>query len=156
MNLLWNKKTQVVEHLYGLPLDYEGTNTKEIERLLTIAREAGKEGVMVKDRDGVYEWGRGQSIVKVKVFHDIDLKVIGFNEGTGKNKNNLGSLIVDYNGYEVGVGSGLTDEMRKEIWNNQKKYLGKTAEIIYFEETENAKGGKSLRFPVLKEFKEGL
>jgi DNA ligase-1 len=48
-------------------------------------------------------------------------------------------------------GSGFNDEDRKEFWENQDKYLGKTIEVEYQEVTkaENA-DTHSLRFPVYK------
>ena len=79
-----------------------------------------------------------------------DLKIIGFEEGQGRLKNTLGKLICDYKGFELGVGSGFSDELRNEIWNNQNEYLGRIAEIQYFEETHNDKKELSLRFPVFK------
>ena len=82
--------------------------------------------------------------------NSCDLKIIGFEEGEGKYKGVLGNLICDYKGYQLGVGSGFDDGQRKEIWNNQEKYLNRIAEIQYFEETYNDKGGLSLRFPVFK------
>jgi hypothetical protein len=43
-----------------------------------------------------------------------------------------------------------------KIWNNQKKYLGKTVEINYMEKSK-AKGrdGEKLRHPIFKTFKDG-
>jgi len=103
----------------------------------------GFEGAMVKNPDAVYKFGRSRDMLKVKSFIDIDLEVIGFKEGTGKNIGKLGSLFVDHNGVEVNVGSGFDDEQRVEIWNNQDDFLGTTAECRYQEETDDG----SLRFP---------
>lgn len=103
----------------------------------------GYEGAMVKSPDAVYKFGRSKYMLKVKSFSDIDLKVIGFKEGTGKHVGKLGSILVDCNGVEVNVGSGFDDEQRTEIWANQDKYLGMTAECRYQEMTEDG----SLRFP---------
>jgi hypothetical protein len=56
-------------------------------------------------------------------------------------------------GNVVKVGSGFSDELRKEVWQNQDKYLGAICEVKYFEETSNADGGLSLRFPIFKDFR---
>jgi DNA ligase-1 len=138
------------EFLYPLELLYIGTDSKQIKKLLDEARANDKEGVILKDMDAMYEWERGQAIVKVKVFEDIDLPIIGFKPGKGKLKDSLGALIVDFEGNEVRVGSGFSEELRKEIWANQKEWLGKIVEIVYFEKTTNNQGGESLRFPVYK------
>ena len=86
----------------------------------------------------------------MKVMQSCDLKIIGFEEGQGRLRNTLGKLICDYKGFELGVGSGFSDELRNRIWNNKNKYLGRVSEIQYFEETHNDKGELSLRFPVFK------
>lgn len=75
-------------------------------------------------------------------------------EGTGKYKGTMGSLIVDYKGNPVGVGSGLSDEIRNLIWKNPEQYIGRIATIQYFEETTDKTGKPSIRFPVFKEIRE--
>ena len=103
----------------------------------------GYEGAMVKVLDGVYSFGRSFDVMKMKEFHDIDLPVVGFKEGTGKNKGSLGAIIVDFNDIEVHVGSGFDEKQREQIWKNKNEYLGATAEIRYQEVTPDM----SLRFP---------
>jgi len=68
--------------------------------------------------------------------------------------NKLGSIVVDYKGYELGVGSGFSDKDREYYWNNQDEIVGKIVEISYFEESSNDKGTESLRFPVFKAVRE--
>lgn len=103
----------------------------------------GFEGAMVKNPDAPYNFGRSDAVLKVKSFHDIDLEVIGFKEGTGRHIGRLGSILVDCNGVEVNVGSGFKDDQRTEIWDNRDDYLGVTAECRYQEMTDDG----SLRFP---------
>lgn len=125
-----------------------------IVALVVQARNEGKEGVMLNLCDAPYVCKRTNSLLKVKVFQDCDLKIIGYQEGTGKLANTLGALIVDYKGNPVGVGSGLTDSQRKAFWENQETYLGRVVTVQYFEETNDANGTKSIRFPVFKELRE--
>ena len=54
----------------------------------------------------------------------------------------------------MGVGSGISDEMRKMIWTNPDAYIGRVATIQYFEQTNDANGKLSIRFPVFKELRE--
>ena len=87
----------------------------------------------------------------MKKFESCDLKVVGFEEGEGNFKGTLGRINVEFKDNIVGVGSGFELTMRDEIWNNKDKYIGKIAEIQYFEITKNQKDNKeSLRFPVFK------
>lgn len=128
---------------------YIGNDLSEVDRLMEFAISQGWEGLMC-NLDKPYECKRTDSILKVKTMNTCDLKVIGFEEGTGKYSGKLGALIVDYKGYQVGVGSGFTDYDRECIWDNRDEYLGKIVEVQYFEESKNQDGGLSLRFPVFK------
>ena len=103
----------------------------------------GYEGVMIKDLTASYKFGRGWEVMKFKAFHDIDLQIKGFVEGTGKHSGKLGSFVLEYNGVDVQVGSGLTDDLRSAIWERPDEFLGRTIEIRYQEETPDG----SLRFP---------
>jgi len=105
--------------------------------------EQGYEGIMIKDADASYSFGRDWSVMKYKAFFDADVKVIGLQEGTGKHQGKLGSFLVDYKGVEVRVGSGLNDELREQIWSDQANVIGRTIEVRYQEETPDG----SLRFP---------
>jgi len=116
------------------------------------AQEQEWEGLML-NLDTPYVCKRTDTILKVKVMQTCDLKVIGFEKGTGRNEDRLGAMIVNYKGYNVGVGSGFSDMDREYIWNHQGEYLGKIVEIQYFEESKNQQGGISLRFPVFKKLR---
>jgi DNA ligase-1 len=103
----------------------------------------GYEGAMIKMISSPYKFGRGYEVMKLKAFHDVDLKVTGLLEGTGKHAGKLGSFQVLFNGVEVQVGSGLTDELREKIWKNPDNFLNRTIEVRYQEITPDG----SLRFP---------
>ena len=103
----------------------------------------GYEGAMIKDLDAPYKFGRGYEIMKMKEFHDVDLKIQMLEEGTGKHASKLGAIVVDFKGVEVRVGSGFSDEYRERIWKNQKDFIGRVVEIRYQEITPDG----SLRSP---------
>lgn len=140
----------------SVPILYYGKYNKDIvqqELNKQIALE--HEGVMVNIANAPYEAKRTKNILKVKAMQDCDLKIIGFEEGTGKNKGTLGAIIVDYKGFEVRVGSGFTDQDREYFWANQNELLGRVITVQYFEETTNKKDNSlSLRFPVYLELRE--
>ena len=127
---------------------------RSVMRLVTNARENGQEGIMLNICDAPYVCKRTNNLLKVKVFQDCDLEIVGFQQGTGKYADTLGALIVDYKGNQVGVGSGMSDEQRKEFWDHQEQYMGRVVTVQYFEETNDADGKKSIRFPVFKELRE--
>ena len=103
----------------------------------------GFEGAMIKDLDAPYKFGRGPEVMKLKAFHDADLQIQALQEGTGKHSGKLGSVLVSYNGVDVQVGSGFSDELRETIWNKPADFIGRTIEVRYQEVTPDG----SLRFP---------
>lgn len=85
----------------------------------------GLEGTVDKRPDAIWRDGDSTEQVKLKLEVPVELEVIGFNEGTGKNAGSLGSfrcasacrrLIVDV--------SGRGDKMRDEVWADQEDWLG--------------------------------
>jgi DNA ligase-1 len=109
---------------------------------------------MINICDAPYEFKRTNGLLKVKKMQTMDLEIIGFEEGEGRLAGKLGAVLVRYkNGNVVKVGSGFSDDLRVTIWVNQSDYLGNICEVQYFEETTNADGGESLRFPIFKDFR---
>ena len=137
-----------------LPILYRGSDTSKITELLEEEVANGEEGIMINICDALYEFKRTNSLLKVKKMQTMDLEIIGFEEGTGRLAGTLGAILVRYkDGNVVKVGSGFSDEIRTLIWTEPSDFLGKIVEIQYFEETTNADGGKSLRFPIFKDFR---
>lgn len=137
-----------------LPILYRGSDTSEITRILEEEVSNGEEGIMINICDALYEFKRTNGLLKVKKMQTMDLEIIGFEEGEGRLAGKLGAVLVRYkNGNVVKVGSGFSDDLRVTIWANQSDYLGNICEIQYFEETTNADGGESLRFPIFKDFR---
>ena len=140
--------------LHVVPALYSGTDTKEIQKHLDEQRSRNHGGIMINMNDALYEFKRTNVLLKVKVMQDCDLRIIDIEEGTGKFSGTLGSIIVDYKGNRLGVGSGISNDIRKQIWAKPDDYIGRVATIQYFEETQSADGTLSLRFPVFKELRE--
>ena len=109
----------------------------------------GSEGIML-NLNMPYQFNRTADLLKVKKMYTLDLKIIGMSEGNGEFSNSCGALIVDYKGFPVGVGSGISKEERFMFWNNKDKFIGRVIEVQAFEETTDQNGNLSLRFPVYK------
>lgn len=108
------------------------------------------EGVMALQSDSKYETKRSPNLLKVKTTDSYDLPIVDTVEGTGKFAGMLGSFIVEYKGYRVGVGSGLTDSERVKYWAGREGLVGVKIEIDTFGETKNKDGSISLNCPIYK------
>lgn len=114
----------------------------------------GYEGVIIRSINGKYLWKRATiksgEILKLKPFSSIDVKITSVYEGERDLGGISGGITFDYNGVEVGCGSGFDQDTLTQMLNNPNAFIGKTAEIKYFEVTEDG----SLRFPVFVRFRE--
>ena len=126
----------------------------EIVNLFHDFVSVGWEGLMIKDLDSVYQWKRSKSIIKMKLMDTMDLKVTGLFEGNGKYTNNMGGVVCNYEGYELRVGSGFSDEQRIKFWNDPTSIVGKTIEIKYQSISHNKLGEKSVSFPIFQRIRD--
>jgi DNA ligase-1 len=122
--------------------------------------ELGFEGIMVRDADSKYKFGRSgkkkPEIMKVKRFVDNEYEVIGYvqeyenqNEAvtnelgrtarsTSKEglvpKNSLGALILKdaATGNTFNCGGGFTKQQREDYWLTKDSLIGKLAKVKYF------------------------
>lgn len=139
----------------------------------------GFEGVMVRSASSPYKCGRatlkeGYLSKVVRVFRDEGITV-GFEEklnnenekekdafGLSKRStkkdgkvaaNTLGRVTIRLeSGVEVGAGVSMNDAQKKEIWDNQEKYLGKLATF----EFRHLSKDNVPRFPVFKGWRSEL
>lgn len=133
---------------------YAGLDETQIDYWLDYATNAGMEGIMI-NYNTPYLCKRHSGILKAKRFYTMDLPIVSFEAGEGRLSDTLGKVYVEYKGNMVGVGSGFTDELRFEIWNNQSKYLGKIIEVKYKNISKDKNTGlESLQFPVFIRFRE--
>lgn len=131
-----------------LPVLYQGDDQLVIDKLLGQMVAEDKEGLML-NTDVPYKRTRHKGILKIKRFYTMDLKIIGYEEGTGRLEGTLGALVLEYKGNTVKVGSGFTDEQRTEFWANRNDIIGSLCEVKYKEISSDKNTGlESLQFPV--------
>lgn len=131
-----------------LPTLYFGNDTSKIGELLELMVAEDKEGLMV-NLNVPYRRTRHRGILKVKRFYTMDLTIIGVEEGSGRLSDTLGSIIVDFDGNTVSVGSGFTDEQRSKLWESRADLIGQLCEVKYKEISYDKDTKlKSLQFPV--------
>jgi len=105
----------------------------------------GLEGVITKDLESSYQQGKkSKDWIKFKREGDtLDVKIIDYVEGKGRNKGRLGAFVYEIpdTGKTARVGA-FTDKARTLFWGYRKKMLGVTIEIT----SQNDSTAK-VRFP---------
>ena len=131
-----------------LPTLYVGDDISKITEILEEEVTKGEEGIMINILDAKYSFSRTNNLLKCKKFNSLDLEVVGIEEGSGRLTGALGAIHVRYkNGSIVKVGSGFSDEERMLYWLDPFLVMHRVVEVKYFEESQNADGTFSLRFP---------
>lgn len=152
----------MVEHFPSIKLLHHQTvsNMQELLQFETACLEKGYEGVMIRDPDGIYKYGRSTVkegiLLKLKRFQDAEAEVIGVQQfmhnaneletdehGYAKrsqhaeNKvpvNMLGALLVRdcTTSIEFSIGTGYTHAQREEMWLNRASLAGKLVKYKSF------------------------
>lgn len=149
LSLIKNKHLRVVEHFDYTPEEFKKWQQKVIDN--------GWEGLIAR-KNVPYENKRSKNMLKIKSFQDEEFKVLGVEEGDAQEVINgvahkikcVGSLVIEYKGNKVNVGTGLSLEQRKAWYEHPEEIIGSTITVKYFEATKNQDNTWSLRFPVLK------
>jgi hypothetical protein len=115
---------------------------------------AGQEGIILKDMDSPWEDKRAKHQIKFKGELECDLKVVGYEEGTGKYVGKLGALVCESEDgiIKVKVGSGFNDEDRKKI--KKQDVLGKVVAVKYNARIRSKHEDESLFLPIFVEIRE--
>lgn len=129
-------------------------NKIEVEDMFEDALKAGYEGLILKNPNGEYKFGRGTIneglIFKVKPFQTYDLPIMDVFERmentSESHTNELGhsqkshciadmkptgiaaGFVTEYNGMPMKVTLTGDEAFRRGIWQNRKKYIGKIME----------------------------
>lgn len=132
---------------------YEGTDVNDVYDWLDYAVKHDWEGLVV-NRQVPYRRTRHNGCLKVKRFYTVDLRITAIEEGQNRLAGTMGSLVVDYKGNELRVGSGFDDATRAAVWENPDNYIGKIVEVKFKEKSCDKKTGlESLQFPTFVRFR---
>ena len=92
------------------------------------------EGIMIRNTDGVYKIKyRSNDLIKLKPFNDDEYKIVGFKEGTGRDKECIIWICENSDGKQFSVRPKGTLEDRKILFNTGNKYIGKMLTVRYQE-----------------------
>uniref|UniRef100_A0A6M3K040 Putative DNA ligase domain protein n=1 Tax=viral metagenome TaxID=1070528 RepID=A0A6M3K040_9ZZZZ len=143
-------------HYFKPPLivvpTYTANNLDEIMSIYDRICNMGYEGIIVRHLMAPYIRRRSLYMLKFKPKKDDWYKVIGYKEEVDKDgnpKDRLGALVCVGNDETVfSVGSGLTEDDRRALWNSRETLKGKLCHVQY----QHLTSGKGVpRFPVFVE-----
>jgi ATP-dependent DNA ligase len=105
--------------------------------------ENGYEGIMLRNKHGIYENNRSIHLQKYKEFFDMECKIVGYKEGEGAES---GCVIwmCELNGKQFACRPRGTREEREALFQEGDAYVGKMLSVRYQEMTDEG----LLRFPV--------
>ena len=151
--------TDCLRIMTGLDVDLDTAEGHDImNRYAQDCVAEGFEGIMIKSLDAPYECKRSDSWMKWKPTISVDLNIVGFEEGTGRNAGRLGAIICEGDDNDrriyVNVGTGFSDALRDEYWTNRDHLLGHLVEVQADAVTQNQDGTYSLRFPRFLRFRD--
>lgn len=134
--------------IYSTPIH----NMEELEEYEVAILDKGYEGVMLRDPQSPYKFGRSTAkegyLLKLKRFADSEAEVIGFVDIVGLT---LGALIVRdvHSGVEFKIGTGFTTVERQKIWDMRAILKGSLVKYRYFPTGSKEKP----RFPSFQGFR---
>jgi DNA polymerase Ligase (LigD) len=154
-NLPYREKLEILKHIKSeipeLKLAPIVTSVNEKQLLIDTIRSGQhpltQEGIIIRDLDK-------PGATKAKLFQDYDVRIRDIFPGEGKYKNNAaGGFTYSHVGDNtvVGrVGSGFSDEMRKQMYKNPKLFKGLVVRVVSQEKLPKT---NALRVPVFKDIR---
>ena len=138
---------------------WEVSTYEEAKTLFEGLLADGQEGIILKDRNGLWENKRAKHQIKFKGEMECDLEIIEVVEGTGKYAGQLGSVVcrsrpTDGISITVNVGSGFNDAHRTDLWAIRDSIVGKIVAVKYNMRSKNKAGEESLFLPIFVELRD--
>lgn len=131
------------------------TSIEEVMAHFTEVLKRNGEGTVVKSMDGVWADKKPNYQIKVKKEINLDLRVVGFNYGTGKNEHLISSLNVESSdGLLKTSPTGITEDDMDFITNNQELLWGTIIEMKCSGISQDSEGNYSVLHPVFKKFRD--
>ena len=135
---------------------WEVENYEEAKTLFEGLLADGQEGIILKDKRGVWENKRAKHQIKFKGELECDLKIVAVEEGQGKAVGMLGAIVCESSDglLKVNVGSGFNDAHRNNLWCIRDTLIGKVVAVKYNMRSKNKAGDESLFLPIFVEIRD--
>ena len=104
----------------------------------------GYEGIMLRNKTGLYSTCRSVHLQKYKEFFDMECKIVGYTEGDGLEKGCVIWICITEEGKKFSCRPRGTREDRQILFEMGEDYVGKMLTVRYQEKTDDG----LLRFPV--------
>lgn len=149
---IWDK----CEELQHVPFIGTVNNKQELVDMFEryMQEHPTAEGVVARPVEGTvsyYKVGRSYGFIKIVPKPTVDLAVNSIVEAEGDMQGHAGKVMCTYNDKEIPIGlSGLTHDIRKDMFINPDKYIGKIVEVKYKDITDTG----VMRMPVVVRFRE--
>jgi len=140
----------------SLVQSWEVENYETAQALFEELLQRGEEGIILKDKSGIWEDKRAKHQIKFKGELECDLEILAVEEGTGKYAGKLGAFVCgsrlqDGKRLTVSVGSGFNDDHRTNLWDIRDQLIGKIVAVKYNMRIKNKQGEESLFLPIFVE-----
>lgn len=123
---------------------YQIKNEEELTKWHLYFLEKGYEGSILRHGDEPYKVnGRSSNLLKYKDFIDIACTIVDIEPAEQRPEH--GVPVLEHEGKRFRAGMKYSHDERKEFLENKNNYIGKTAEIRFFEYTDEG----IPRFPVM-------
>jgi hypothetical protein len=115
----------------------------------------GQEGTILKDIKGTWKDGKPNWQIKMKLEMDVDLRIVGFNYGTGKNEHVISSVNAESaDGKLFTRPTGMNESLMQHITENQESLMGTIIEVKCSGLSHDSNGNYALLHPVFKQLRD--
>jgi len=117
--------------------------------------ERNGEGTVVKSMDGNWVDTKPSHQIKVKKEINLDLRIVGFNYGTGKNSELISSLnVISEDGLLKTSPTGISEDDMKYITEHQDELMNQIMEMKCSGLSQDSEGNYSALHPVYKKIRD--
>lgn len=117
--------------------------------------KSGEEGTIVKSLKGFWKNGKPKYQVKIKIELSVEMEIIDFNYGTGKNSEVISSIITQSScGKVITTPAGMNEETMEYVTDNQTKLKNTIIEVMCAGLSTDREGNYSLLHPRFIKFRD--